>query len=267
MKSILLLFIGFFFCINSIFSQHGTLIVAGIGKDGLVMVADSRGAMADRKGNLIAYIDSFPKIFKLKDFYVAITGNIAIAKTFLSTIISDFNKISLMNTSFLSVVDSFVNYSNRLYPVSKFPESSTTSFIFVGCEKNDFFIKGYMRDLGFSKLIRSSTLISSSDATKYLGVYAHSFKYSCDTLEDAFKKTIYDYAKGENLIYNVGGPLSVLRIGINNKLIYFKNSFAKNIFQNTKEYLKALESGKRKFIPIVPGGDKQAIEAVKEYYK
>lgn len=246
----------------------GTLIIAGVGKDGLVIVADSRGSTGNKQGQLIAYIDSIPKIFKLKNIYIAITGQWAIGNTFLNTIISDFNKIKIPKNDFVSIVTSFVNYTDSLYPLSKFPNSSTTSFIFAGSDSINYLIQGYMRDLGYTRIVRKKTLISDNKAAPYLGIfYEQSSLYSCDTLVKVFTKSVYSYAKSANLEYEIGGPLSIVCIGLNNKLKYFKNSFSKNAYKSFPLLIQALQSGKRKFIPITPGGDKEAINAIIETHK
>ena len=246
----------------------GTLLIAGVGKDGLVMVADSRGSTGNKQGQLIAYIDSIPKIFKLKNIYLAITGQWSIGNTFLSTIVSGFNKIRTSKNDFVSVVTSFVNYTDSLYPVSKFPNSSTTSFVFAGSDSVNYLIQGYMRDLGYTRIVRKKTLISDNKAVPYLGAYyQYSSLYTCDTLAKEFTKTIYSYAKASNLEHEIGGPISIVCIGLNNKLKYFKNSFSKNIYKSFSSLIQDLKSGKRKFIPIIPDGDKEAIQAIIETHE
>ncbi|MBS1511970.1 MAG: hypothetical protein JST86_14070 [Bacteroidetes bacterium] len=202
----------------------GTLLIAGIGKDGLIMVADSRGSI--------------------------------------------FNSLKISKYDFISIVTSFVKYTDSLYPVSKFPSSKTTSFIFVGSDSANYFIQGYMRDLGYTRIVRKKVLISDANAVPSLGIYyEYSSLYTCDTLANEFIKAIYSYAKKANLEFEIGGPISILCIGLNNKLKYFKNSFSRNTYLSFSSFIKDLKNGKRKFIPIVSGGDKKAIQAIIETHK
>ena len=259
-----------FLILSALFSQtsscqvlvKGTLIVAGIGNDGLIITADSRGSTGNREGKLIAYMDSIPKIFKIKNIYVAITGSWAIGNTFISTIISDFNKTKIEKTDFSNTIKEFVQYIDSLYPVALYPQSSVESFLFGGSDSTGYYLQGYMRDLGYTKLIRRTTIISDNNAVPYLGKYKDSYNFTCDTLAVAFKNVIYSYAKGANLDYEIGGPISVVCIGLNNELKYFKNSFSDKTYKSFEALIKDFKLGKRKFIPITPGGDKEAINAI-----
>ena len=264
MKTLLL--ITYTLLINIATAQvRGTLIIAGVAKDGVIMVADSRGSTVNKEGKLIAYIDSIPKIFRLKEIYVGITGQWSIGNTFISTIISDFNKSKNKSKDFTSIVNDFVKYTDSLYPVAKFAGSDKTSFIFVGSDSTNYLIQGYMRDLGFTRIIRKKTLISDNKAVLYLGnFYEYCSLHSTDTLAKVFTKAIYTYAKDANLQYEIGGPLSIVCIGLNNKVKYFKNSFSQNVYISYQELIHDLRIGKRKFIPIVPGGDKEAIKNIAE---
>ena len=65
-------------CVRNCFSQnkidfelHGTIIIAAIGSDGIVMAADSRTAIPGKLGNVIAFIDSVPKLFPLNKYVYA----------------------------------------------------------------------------------------------------------------------------------------------------------------------------------------------------
>lgn len=256
------------FCINGLSQVKGTLLIAGVGKDGVILVADSRGSMRNKEGKVIAYMDNIPKIFKLQNIYTAITGDWAIGNTFLSTIISNFNKTKIQKNDFSSIISHFIKYLDSLYPVSKYPYSNKASFVFIGSDSSNYLIQGYMRDLGYTRVVRKKVVISDNNAVPYLGIYyERSSLYKCDSLEVVFKKTIDSYAKGSNLINEIGGENSVVCLGLNNKLKYFKNSFSKNIYKSFADLIKDLKSGRRKFIPTVKGGDKQAIQLIIENYR
>ncbi len=77
----------------------GTLIIATITKEGIVLAADSRGVMFD-EGVKFAYIDSIPKIFNLNQFTIAIAGYTAFGDKFLHQIIYDFSKTELSKSTF-----------------------------------------------------------------------------------------------------------------------------------------------------------------------
>ena len=90
------------------YSQHqypkGTLLVALICNDGILMAADSRASFMTeskdepwnrKKDYVYAYTDSSQKIFDIGNFKIAIAGLTMFAKTSIYSIMSDFKDYSV----------------------------------------------------------------------------------------------------------------------------------------------------------------------------
>ena len=57
-----------------VLNTHGTYILAGIAKDGIVIITDSRTSFVMSDGSIYAYYDNNNKIYQFQDFIVAMAG-------------------------------------------------------------------------------------------------------------------------------------------------------------------------------------------------
>ena len=84
----------FFSFSQNLFSQTGTLIFTVICSDGIIIVADSRGEVfenGDTKGQPLAYTDSNVKIFRIRNFGIAVAGNADFRCKYLDKIIKEYS--------------------------------------------------------------------------------------------------------------------------------------------------------------------------------
>ena len=96
---------------------HGSLIVAVICNDGIIMAADSRASFTAynviaKKELPYAYIDSTRKIFPLGKYQIGITGNGNVGNDFWWNIIEKYNKKSPRN---LSIENTFKHFRDYLH--------------------------------------------------------------------------------------------------------------------------------------------------------
>src|SRR5579863_9120878 len=104
----------------TLYSQHGTLIIASIRPDGILIAADSRGSMYknnDSHTPPIAYTDSLCKIYPFKQFVIAIAGAYELGNKFIYQIVDDFNKNSFYDKSLDNTIKAFEAFMDENYPV------------------------------------------------------------------------------------------------------------------------------------------------------
>lgn len=247
-------------------SFKGTLLLAEVKKDGIIMAADSRGCIFNSKGQPIAYSDSIPKIFTLKKFTIAIAGASLYGKKSIYELITDFNKIPLSNNGFENTLTEFVKYVQKLYPASLYPQLDGATYLLGGYDNNKFWLKGYQIGFGFTEMVSTGrTLHSEYFVEPYLKKYAKPVMTIPD-LAILYEKIMYEYAKGEKREYEIGGPISIVTIGVNNKQTWIKNNLSAKQYATQKDYINALKSEKIKVYPLIKDGDKQAKKAIIEWY-
>ena len=114
---------------------HGTLVVAVICNDGILMAADSRASFTvDSVGELAtyAYVDSFRKIMPIGNFQIGTVGVSSFKNKHLIKIIQDYNKKNISPPTVLETYNKFRNYLRN--------DLSLADSLF---EKNQFFTAGY----------------------------------------------------------------------------------------------------------------------------
>src|SRR4051812_31941946 len=79
---------------NSRGDIKGTVIIAVIGKDGIVIAADSRGAIAgNSEQDILGYMDSLPKFILINGFPLAFAGSATAGEKSITALADSFNRI------------------------------------------------------------------------------------------------------------------------------------------------------------------------------
>ena len=122
--------IGFLLILtNQLYSQHGTLIYAGIASDGIILTTDSRMVFVDQHGAKIAAIDSSNKIHLIKGYAVAMAGYSSWGKQNIYEIVKDFNKLELSSLRIDSVMMEFHQYF--INEIRKEPTENRKDCVFI----------------------------------------------------------------------------------------------------------------------------------------
>jgi hypothetical protein len=243
------------FSVSVLYSQHGTLLLATIRPDGIVIAADSRGAMYknnDVHTSPIAYTDSLCKIYPFKQFFIAIAGAYHLGTKFIYQIIDDFNKTPFHDENLTSTIASFETYMDANYPLDKFPERKLMVGIAVG------YVYGRPQ-LSFISIIRDSTMYEgtmSNDPAVYKYIELNSKKklsvvQNTDVarnIEDIYR----DFAIGEHKSDQVGGPTTIFIINPRNEIGWSENDFRGNEYKDIRTYINDIITGKKKVVYLTP---------------
>lgn len=234
---------------------HGTLIVAVICEDGVILAADSRASFTgidvlSNKEIPIAYIQQCRKIYKLGGFQVAITGSSNIGNDYWTKIIHRYNKKHKSNPTLDGEFADFKKYLNQVLNIND-------SIIF----RNRFVLAGYENGNPKIAFIDSSGYSSASKINRRL------FTHNCikDTLRsvkiftcDKVKKILtggFNYCS--SIDKSIGGPNYIIQIKRDNSIkeltaVKFKE------YKNYKSFLRSIVRGKTKLTYIFPE-DKQTL--------
>ncbi|MBK5270039.1 MAG: hypothetical protein JJE22_03400 [Bacteroidia bacterium] len=242
----------------SVYSQKGTVIVAAVAKNGIIIAADSR-AIIGANNHFVAYIDSVSKILRLKDFPIAHAGHSTLNGKIIDQILVEYNKTHPQPKDVELTFKDFLKYMYEKYKID-----SSEMFIGGGYYSNgkSFLIgfTGTHGDIYYDGFIISD---SSSILSKYLIPYQKSADYTCEQLRPIIENTINNYAIKAGKTDEIGGPISVVKITDKNKIIYLQNDFSKPRYKDFTELVHLIQSHVIKLTPIVVDGEKKAINLLK----
>jgi hypothetical protein len=261
------------FCYNAFSQVHGTVIISCIINDSIILVADSRSGIGAKNTNCeaFAYIDSLPKIFKIKKFLIAISGAAAIGGRFIHSIVRDFNSSYLIETDFQSTILAFQDYLDKMYPIEKYPESGNLVLLAVG------FMIGQPQSIIFNR----SDLRAKKSAFQIEGIYTNQenvkkyfplHNFGPDYLSNVgrvLEASIFDFANKENMIACVGGPVTVVNYVGPNKINWIKNNFDNKKYSNYNQFIHLILKKQIVLTPVIANGIEKAIKYLKTnpYYK
>jgi hypothetical protein len=234
----------------NLFPQYGTLIIATITPESIVIASDSRVVYYqtdDHSRPPLAYFDSIRKIYKLKQFIVGIVGATSIGTVYYDKVINDFNKISFHDTGLANTFRVFKSYLDKTYPLTSFPERISNKFIGAGYVNG----KPGIISMNSYKILDSisiGTMFSEQGVEKYAQANLNKFTSLSNWLENI----IYDYAKGENKIAKVGGAISIVQISKKNEVKFIKNDFSNRNYKSLTEFYELVKNNNIKFVCVSP---------------
>lgn len=236
---------------------HGSLVLAGVGTDGIVIAADSRVIIRSPDGQTsLGYFDGFPKIQLLKDKYpISTVGSTLIGGHFINTIVYDFNMAGIED---LDLDTSFKRFRNNLLGIM--PDFT-----------NKFFGGAYANNNAQMYIFTSENIFpypfgitgSEADLSPYIEKF-DGLTLSSEELGHIFEEIIYQYAEDKNKEFEIGGPISVIKINPNNQVTWLQNDLTHNHFFGRAEFIKAIKGGYFNIIPINGLSIEQVLEQVSE---
>jgi 20S proteasome alpha/beta subunit len=251
---------------------HGTIIIGAIVNDSIVMVADSRviiGVVGEDANcrNSYAYIDSLPKIFKLKDFLISFAGIGDFGGKQIFSVVNDFNKAYPNKMDFQTTVFKFQDYIDKIYPLAKYPNVKP-QFLVAGFNngKPQMIIFNRTTKKASKELFSSRNGMLSSDSL-ISGYFSKSkpHPFDCENVSTLMEDAIYKFAKDKNN-QCIGGPLEIVK-SINPNIIHWlKNDFSKKVYSYSK-LLALIKSGKIALNPIIKNGRDKAIKLLEDEIK
>lgn len=229
------------------YNLSGTFIIAAIHNDGIVVGADSRSAFLDNAGNVMAFFERSPKIFRYENVVVAMAGKYAFAKS---------------NTSFSGLFKKFqsrpqksISLKNFYKRFLEFAKSELVTEDYTSLIDNEFFICGYFEShpiiYWYEKSRRDSikTIGYKTNIKKNNGMedVIQFLKNSTTFNTVVFVKNVIENVSVENnknKVSPIGGPASVVSIApYKIDWIYKQNS---NDFSSPDDFVIALQNNQVK---------------------
>jgi len=178
---------------------------------------------------------------------------------FTNTIINDFNKTAFKDTSLSKTIDKFIEYLDKKYPKSLYPERRSNQFLLVG------YVNGKPQMIGIDtvgkKLVSMGTLSSDIKVAKYAEeIIARS---GITTIYEVLKQAIYMYAKRENKEKEIGGPISIICVNKDNKTRFQENDFSNRNYNTLNDMYEAVKNDKIKMKYLVLNGKERLLKIMK----
>jgi hypothetical protein len=236
---------------------HGSLVLAGIATDGIVIAADSRVVIRSADGQTsLGYFDGFPKIQVLKERYpISTVGSTLIGGYFINTLIGDFNRDEIED---IDINASFNRFRNGLLAIRP---DFTNKFIGAAYANGNPQMYVFTNELIFSYPVGITG--SEVDLFPYTEKL-DGLTLTSEDLRQAFEEIIYQYAKDKNKEFEIGGPVSVVEIDINNQVTWLQNDLTHNNILGRTEFINAIKGGYFNLIPVNGLTIEEVLEQIKE---
>jgi hypothetical protein len=247
--------------------HQGTLIIAIICEDGIIIASDSRGAfreLANGKPHTYAYVDSIQKIYQLNQYPIAVSGLTVFNKNMLRNLFTDFKD---KNGTSTNIEHSFAIFKHFLISERGINERE----IFL---KDNSWIMGCY-EAGVPKLLlaaegKTSILTQKNDmafskieAYETFSRLKNKYKLPLTTIHAArlAEETIRQYPKEHNLEAEIGGPLTIIKITPANKIIYLK-SFTPKVYNTYGLFLQSILANETKVHYVDHDSKKKLFEII-----
>lgn len=260
---LLLNFISIYSYSQQVLNVHGTIIVAMICDDGILIAADSRTAFNIYNNDTVfAYVDSSKKIIKLDTFQLGQSGVEWIRGKSMQTIANEFTKSHKRKTSLNETFDDLITFMKDSIKVPDLDICNTT-FIMAGYEKGkpkimkyDICVKKEMHDL-------LNVMPSLFDFPPYLAkIIPKGVGTKCSDRIPLLSKAMNDYIEARKQCYTVGGPIYMIRINPNNSINFIKNFNGLN-FSTMAEFSDAILNESIHVNYLFPWSKKKLFDALK----
>jgi 20S proteasome alpha/beta subunit len=118
-------------------NSYGTLIASFIGKNGIVVSADSRTVLYNAKGKVVAYFEETSKIFQIRNFLIAVAGQYTFDTTGIEELIRGISASrSLPDIDLYSLHDSLLGYAKTRLSTHEYFSLYNNQFIISGYYHN-----------------------------------------------------------------------------------------------------------------------------------
>lgn len=227
--------------------QKGTLIIAGVGSDGILIAIDSRitDLTNEVKQQAKFYRDSCQKMFIVRGVPIAIAGAFNFGSQPAWEYIKDYNDVDPTRKGTCKEV--FVTFIQDLiiaFPKSRYSDLTRNYFITAGYINDSAEIlscKDGILEGGYASIVLSKRDAKSS-LYKYLPDTAYLKRLPCTKLQHIFTKAIADFGR---LNLTVGGPVSIIKINPDNSYSCIQNDFSKKpLGASTRHPIPSKDSAK-----------------------
>ncbi|MEO6520525.1 MAG: hypothetical protein ABIN91_02535 [Mucilaginibacter sp.] len=226
----------------------GTLYIAGIAKDGIVVVCDTRISVTltsdVEKENVLCYWDYVQKIYTFGNCVIAVAGkqefdNKAFSISFYFNRFFERYSVDEMVPSdfFLK----FLNFVMEEFPPEKHPnlliELNTLRMIFCKYDNGEPYIALFNRSKPLGACVNEIGCLWSSDT---IPLKTFDLNISSSSLSELLIKVIEDEAK---ITLEVGGPVMSILIPAHGAIKWINNEPTRSLRELRSEYQADLEAG------------------------
>jgi hypothetical protein len=235
------------------FLEKGSYCIGAIGKDGIILAADSRGMLYYTNDPLkkpVCYYDSVQKVFLVNRFALAFVGNSTVNDYYLRIIVNQYKLNDFSKVKGDSVIYDFLKFCKKIFKNDSVYNSFilNTKIMSIGYEKNKPFVCYYdlLSPFLYVKNPKSSFISAPPD---YFRPH-YSDTLSCFQLAKIAEKSIYEYAEKQNFTDIIGGEIMVIQLNKDNshKWLLHSPKYARK-WSRTADFDKDYKAGKIKITP------------------
>lgn len=244
---------------NTKIGIRGSFFIGAICNDGIIIAAESRGNIFDKRDDSktpLAYFDDIQKIFPIEKKCIAETGQELIGNYFFSHICREFYRRTSPKIPIDDLLPEFIQFCERHMLGEIFQELKNQKLIAAGY-KNDLPTLCYFDinvDPNF-KCINNGLI--ESDITLLKGYDTGDL--SCKEVAELAEKAIQEYASINDRWKTIGGPISILKITVDN-IEWVKNEPTYNEWTKSEDFIEDYQKGMVEITPIPPFDKEQLDE-------
>src|ERR1035437_6538149 len=224
-------------------SMGGSYMLAAICKDGIVIGADSRGTfLYPNTDSVLAYWDTIPKVFVVKNCILSVAGLVALGDKFLSYYINEFSATLNGNISPPDCIKKFKEYLNNKFPQLK-KEVIRLRLFAGGYYKGVPIISNELEQTAKNFGVGTpDDLTNFGNKKKYNNFFCAT--HSSNEVATLMAKEIKEYPIKQHQTYKIGGPIVVAKVYSNNKITWHQNRPSAKRWIDTFELIRAYCTGK-----------------------
>jgi hypothetical protein len=249
MKFLLIAFLALT-CVEVVSQMYskGSIAVAAICKNGIIIAADTRGGfwygengVVDFDKEPIAYYDTVQKIYTIKNFALCSVGPNTFGFKFINFYFKQYKK-SLKTDESISINNfSFFPFMSTNYP-HIIPDLLKVKMFRAGYQNNKPTLCVYQNGnfrCGWDTAIVYSANELNLDGKQFVNI-------TCEEAVPKIEKIIRDYIKQYKKEYSMGGPIMFLKIAPGNKFEWLKNEPKKENFEDIRVFYNEFKKKKVK---------------------
>jgi 20S proteasome alpha/beta subunit len=234
------------------FYSHGTISVAIICTDGILLAIDSRITYFEGAAEItpvIAWIDSCSKIVTIGKYKMAVIGSDMKGYKYIYQLADSFNKKKRNDAGISKTFSMFKEFVKDKFKVDSTEFFNGNNYIMAGYEKKSPLI--YHVYSSNKIVIRNEMLAieigqgnKEIDFFKVFDTFVKGDEKTCDQILPVLEKSIYKYSSETGRLY-IGGPLLVFKINMDNSVVSVRSFHIKR-FNSVREFANSVISGKTK---------------------
>ena len=202
----------------------------------------------------MGYFDGLPKIQLLCGKYpVAAVGQTIIGRQFVHTHIADFSRKANPDVQPEMLFQMLRDYMASLQP------HFSNAFFGAAYHDHSPYLFGFTSSAFYS--FSSGVTGNRPDLLPYVDKYNKNL-FTCKECQTDFERIIYRFAEDKHRKYEIGGPVSVIRLDKDNRATWLQNEFSKKHFGDKAGFLEAVQQKAIRIVPVNGYSVQEVIQAL-----